>query len=126
MMDEELYEKMDKEGMKQETIPSTIHEFSEFVEYGEGELADIFNLMWRQARGLGYKHITFHFRSHMEEYDDYLGNPSVVAVGWIKKSVEDLRAEARDKEQVALAEKLNCTEYEAGQYMDLREKGIIK
>ena len=35
MTDEELYEKMTKEGMKQEAIPSAIHEFSEFVEYGD-------------------------------------------------------------------------------------------
>lgn len=126
MTDEEFYEKMTKEGMKQENIPSTTHEFSDFVEYGEVDLAEIFNKMHRQAVALGYKHITFHFRSHMEAYEDYLGNPSVVAVGWIKKNVEDLRVEARDKKRRALAKKLKCTEYEAGQYMLLQERGIIK
>ena len=111
--------------MKQVVIYETDTTLSDYsVE--EETIVAILRGVKKQAEDLGYTDITFKFRSTMEPYDDYLGSPSVVAEGWIAKTQQDLDAEAKELEQNELAKKLGCTYYEAGQYMMLQEKGVIK
>lgn len=114
------------DNMKQVTISELDEYLNSYSEYTEQEIKSLVTQMAVKARSMGYKDITFSFESTMEPYEDFLGSPMLQANGWIAKTEEDLEAEAKEKEQIALAKKLGCTFYEAGQYMMLRDKGIIK
>ena len=111
--------------MKQVTSTDTTT-LSDENQYTPDEINDIMSIMQIEAHNLGYKDITFTFKSAYEPYEDYLGSPVLQVNGWIAKTERDLEAEAKEKEQDALAKKLGCTFYEAGQYMMLRDRSIIK
>lgn len=115
-----------EDNMKQVTIYELDETLSEHREYLRTEIHEILGRMHIKAHKMGYKDITFKFESTMEPYEDYLGSPVLRANGWIAKTERDLEVEAKQKEQKALAKKLGCTFYEAGQYMMLRDKGIVK
>ena len=112
--------------MKQVTILELDETLSSHYEYTEQEIKSLVIQMAVKARSMGYKDITFSFESTMEPYEDCLGSPMLQVNGWINKTERDLEADAKQKEQKALAKKLGCTFYEAGQYMMLRDKGIVK
>ena len=114
------------DNMKQVTILELDKTLNSYHEYTEQEIKSLVNQMVVKARSMGYKDITFTFQSTYEPYEDYLGSPSLRVNGWIAKTERDLEADAKQKEQKALAKKLGCTFYEAGQYMMLRDKGIVK
>jgi len=114
------------DNMKQVTILELDETLSSHREYTQQEIKRILTQMAVKACSMGYKDITFTFESTMEPYEDYLGSPVLRATGWIAKNERDLEAEAKQEEQKALAKKLGCTFYEAGQYMMLRDKGIVK
>ena len=114
------------DNMKQEIIYDLDETLSEHKEYSEQDIKSILTQMSVKARSMGYKDITFKFESTMEQYEDYLGSPIVRVEGWIAKTERDLEAEAAHKKQQDLAEELGCTYYEAGQYLMLKDKGIIK
>jgi len=112
--------------MKQVTIYELDETLSEHREYLRTEIHEILGRMHIKAHKMGYKDITFKFESTIEQYEDYLGSPIMRVMGWIAKTERDLEAEAAHKEQQDLAEELGCTFYEAGQYLMLKNKGIIK
>lgn len=112
--------------MKQVTILELDETLSSHREYTQQEIKSLVTQMAVKAFSMGYNDITFTFESTYEPYEDYLGSPVLRANGWIDKTKRDLEAEAKQKEQKALAKKLGCTFYEAGQYMMLRDKGIVK
>lgn len=112
--------------MKQVILYDLDETLRQHHEYTREEINEIMSQMQIKANRLGYKNITFTFESTYEEYEDYLGSPMLRVNGWIAKTQQDLEVEAKQKEQKALAKKLGCTFYEAGQYMMLRDKGIIK
>jgi len=115
-----------EDNMKQVTIYELDETLSEHREYLRTEIHEILGRMHIKAHKMGYKDITFKFESTMEPYEDCLGSPIVRAEGWIAKTERDLEAEAAEKEQRDLAKKLRCTYYEAGQYLMLKKKGVIK
>ena len=89
-------------GMKEETVGQTertLHTHG----YTEEEILSLVSSVKKEAEDLGYVNITFNFESAMEPYEDCLGSPTIVAVGFIAK-----------------------TKREAGQYMMLKQRGIIK
>lgn len=114
------------DNMKQVTISELDEYLNSYSEYTEQEIKSLVTQMAVKARSMGYKDITFTFESTYEPYEDYLGSPVLRVNGWIAKTAEDFEAEAKLKKQKALAKKLGCTFYEAGQYMMLQNKGIIK
>lgn len=114
------------DNMKQVTIYELDETLNSYHEYTEREIKNLLTQMDVKARSMGYKDITFKFESTMEPYEDYIGSPVLQVNGWIAKTERDLEAEAKQKEQKALAKKLGCTFYEAGQYMMLRDRGIVK
>ena len=115
-----------QDDMKQVTVYELDETLSDHREYTREEINDILSQMFIEAHKMGYKDVTFKFESTMEPYEEYLGSPVLQVNGWIAKTERDLEAEAKEKEQDALAKKLGCTFYEAGQYMMLRDRGVIK
>tara|TARA_R110000772_G_scaffold5927_5_gene21038 strand:+ start:241 stop:591 length:351 start_codon:yes stop_codon:yes gene_type:complete len=114
------------DNMKQVIIYELDETLSEDHEYSEQDIKSLLTQMGVKSRCMGYKDTTFTFKSTYEPYEDYLGSPVLRVNGWIAKTERDLEAEAKEKEQDALAKKLGCTFYEAGQYMMLRDRSIIK
>lgn len=114
------------DNMKQVIIYELDETLSEHHEYSEQDIKSLLTQMGVKARSRGYKDVTYTFESTMEPYEDYLGSPIVRVGGWVAKTERDLEAEAAEKEQQDLAKKLKCTYYEAGQYLMLKKKGIIK
>ena len=112
--------------MKQVTVYELDETLSEHREYTREEINDILSQMLIKAHKMGYKDVTFKFESTMEPYEDCLGSPIVRVNGLIAKTKKDLEEESAQKEQQALAAKLGCTYFEAGQYLMLKKKGIIK
>lgn len=115
-----------EDNMKQVTIYELDETLSEHHEYTQQEIKRLLTKMAVKARCMGYKDVTYTFESTMEPYEDYLGSPIVRVRGWIAKTERDLEAESAHKEQQDLAEELGCTFYEAGQYLMLKKKGIVK
>jgi hypothetical protein len=111
--------------MKEEIIHATERTLHTH-EYTEEEILSLVSGVKKEAEDLGYVNITFNFESTMEPYEDCLGSPTIVAVGFIAKNKHDLADEEKYTRQEALAKELGCTFYEAGQYMMLKQKGIIK
>jgi hypothetical protein len=112
--------------LKQEVIHRTETTLSENHDYTKEEMVGILDKIEKQAEGLGYSNITFHFKSNMVPYEDFLDCPSIVAEGFIEKTMRDLADEERFAHKEAMAKKLGCTIYDAGQYIMLQEKGLIK
>lgn len=112
-------------GMKEETVGQTERTLNTHG-YTEEEILSLVSSVKKQAEDLGYVNITFNFESTMEPYEDYLGSPTIVAVGFIAKTKRDLADEEDRTRQEALAKELGCSFYEAGQYMMLKQRGIIK
>jgi hypothetical protein len=112
--------------MKQEVIYQTETNLSETRDYTKEEMVGILDKIEKQAKDLGYSNITFHFQSNMVPYEDNLDCPSIVAEGFIEKTMRDLAAEERVAYKAEMAKKLGCTLYDAGQYIMLQEKGLIQ
>ena len=112
--------------MKQVIIYELDETLSEHREYLRTEIHEILGRMHIKAHKMGYKDITFKFKSTREPYEDDLGSPIVRACGWMDKTEQDLEVEAAEKKQRDLAKELGCTYYEAGQYLMLKKKGVIK
>ncbi len=113
------------ETMKEETVGETERDLHTHG-YTEEEILSLISSVKKEAEDLGYVNITFNFESTMEPYEDYLGSPTIVAVGFIAKTKRDVADEEYRTRQEALAKELGCSFYEAGQYMMLKQKGIIK
>ena len=111
--------------MKEETVGTTERDLNTHG-YTEEEILSLISSVKKEAEDLGYVNITFNFESTMEPYEDYLGSPTIVAVGFIAKTKRDVADEEYRTRQEALAKELGCSFYEAGQYMMLKQKGIIK
>ena len=112
--------------MKQVVIYELDEDLNKCEDYSEQDIKSLLTELGVKARGMGYKDITFCFESAMEPYENYLGSPVIRVQGWIEKTEQDIEAETKEKEQGRLADELGCTFYEAGQYLMLKNKGIIK
>lgn len=112
--------------MKKVVIFELDETLDNWEDYSEQDIKSLLSQMGVKARCMGYKDITFCFESTMESYEDYLGSPVMRVQGWIEKTEQDIEAETKEKEQGRLADELGCTFYEAGQYLMLKNKGIIK
>ena len=116
----------EQDNVKQVVISKLDETLSTNNEYSEQDIQGILTRLGEEARSMGYKDITYSFESTMEPYEDYLGSPILRVNGWIAKTKKDLEEEAAREEQQALAVELGCTYFEAGQYLRLKKKGIIK
>lgn len=99
--------------------------FQEHEEYSPQDIYDLCNRLIRKAESKGLKGCFLRFSSHNEPYEDWLGPPSVTAVGYRplnRKEKEHLAFEDRVNK---VSEEKKIPPFEARKYLELKQKGII-
>tara|TARA_R100000687_G_C6349150_1_gene118005 strand:- start:195 stop:557 length:363 start_codon:yes stop_codon:yes gene_type:complete len=97
----------------------------EYEQYQPDCLVGIFNSLIQKAEAKGLEGCHLRFHSHTEPYEDWLGSPSVMVVGYRKHSVDE-KEEIKEQMKVeALAKELGVSVYEAKIVMDLKKRGKL-
>ena len=99
--------------------------FQEHEEYQSKDLVDIFTSLLGKAEGKGLENCYLKFQSHMEPYEDWLGNPSVVACGYRQLNTREKESLEREDKIAKLAKEKGITEYQARNLQDLIEAGVL-
>ena len=97
----------------------------EYEQYQPDCLVGIFNSLIQKAEAKGLEGCYLKFQSHMEPYEDWLGSPSVMVVGY-RKLFEDEKEEIKEQMRAeSLAKELGVSVYEAKIVMDLKKRGKL-
>lgn len=99
---------------------------SDYEEYSLEDISSLCARLLEKAHEEGLVNCFLRFASHYEDYEDFLGSPSVVAVGYRPLSQEEKEAVEDDEIIAALAEEKGITFYEARHLKSLRDKGIVE
>jgi len=97
----------------------------EYEQYQPDCLVGILNNLIQKAEAQGLEGCYLKFQSHMESYEDWLGNPSVTVVGYRKHSVDEKEEIKEQMKLEALAKELGITPYEASFVMDWKKRGKL-
>lgn len=97
----------------------------EYENYQPDCLVGIFNNLIQKAEAKGLEGCYLKFQSHMEPFEDWLGNPSVMVAGYRKHSADEKEEIKEQMKLRALAKELGITPYEAGIVMDLKRRGKL-
>jgi len=94
-------------------------------EYHPDYLAGLFKGLIQKAEAKGLVGCYLKFQSHIESYDNYPDNPSVMVVGYRKHSVDE-KEEIKEQMRVrVLAKELGVSIYEAKIVQDLKKRGKL-
>lgn len=99
--------------------------FQEHEEYSSEDVKNICDYLLQKGKDEGLRGCYLRFKSNMEAYEDYLGNPSVVVVGYRKLNSLERKQIREDDAVRAMAKELNITEYEARMLKQLKDKGVV-
>lgn len=98
----------------------------EYQEYTAEDVCTICKNLLEAAQAKGLEGCYLKFSSHYEQYEDYLGSPSVTACGYRKLSQVEVEEQARQDNIQAKADELGITFFEANILVQLQERGILK
>ena len=94
-------------------------------EYSPQDIFDLCKNLIVKAEQQGLEGCYLKFKSNMEPYEDFLGYPSVTAVGYRPLN-------KREKEQLDFEDKIDqvakekgITPFEARNYLELKNKGVV-
>jgi hypothetical protein len=94
-------------------------------EYSPQDVFDLCKNLIEKAEQQGLEGCYLKFKSNMEPHEDWLGLPSVTAVGYRPLNQEE-------KEQLDFEDKVNqvakekgITPFEARNYLELKNKGVV-
>lgn len=93
--------------------------------YSIEELTEIFLTLLKKAEESGLEGCYIRFESTMEPYEDFLGNPVVMASGYRGYTEEEIKDQKREETVAKIAEEKGILYYQARNYLELKEKGVI-
>ena len=96
-----------------------------YDEYQPEDLSDIFKGLLDKAKAKGLENCYLKFQSHMEAYEDWLGNPSVVACGYRPLKLGEKEELERGGKIKALAKEKGIPEYQARNLQELIDLGVV-
>lgn len=99
--------------------------FQEHEEYQPKDLVGIFTNLLDKAAGKGLENCYLKFQSHMEPYESWVGNPSVVACGYRQLNTREKQDQEREDKITAIAKEKGILEYQARNLQDLIDAGVL-
>jgi len=97
----------------------------QYGQYDPDYLAGIFKSLILKAEAKGLLGCYLKFQSNMKSYSEYLVNPSVMVIGYRKRSVEE-KEEIKEQERTrAFSDELGISYHEAKVVMDLKKRGKL-
>lgn len=93
--------------------------------YTVDELNLILSEMLMEAENSGFSDCTFNFESTMEPYEDFLGSPEVVLEGYREATKQEKEDTERHDYINSVANEKGISYFEAVQYLNLVDKGVI-
>lgn len=100
--------------------------FQTYEEYYPENLRDIGQRLIDKAEAKGLEGCYLSFKSTMEPYEDWLGEPTITAVGYRKLNTQEREELERTDQVRKLANEKGISEYEARSLLDLIERGVVK
>jgi len=97
----------------------------EYEEYSPRDVFNLCNSLIEKAEEKGLQGCFLRFQSHMEPCEDFLGFPSVVAVGYRKLNDEEKNQLEEEDFIEGLAKEKGITPYEAKHLKNLMDKGVV-
>ena len=94
-------------------------------EYSPQDIFDLCKNLIERAERQGLEGCYLKFKSNMEPYEDWLGLPSVTVVGYRPLNREEKSGMERQDAIRAFALKKGIPEYQARNYFELKEYGVI-
>jgi hypothetical protein len=88
-----------------------------YEEYSPQDIYDLCDQLIQKAEAKGLKGCYLRFQSHNEPYEDFLGLPSVVVVGYRPLNQEELKSLEFEDEVERVATEKNIPIYQARQYL---------
>ena len=94
-------------------------------EYSPQDIFDLCKNLIEKAEQQGLEGCYLKFKSNMEPYEDWLGPPSVTVVGY--RPLNQKEKDKMDEEDAirAFAREKGIFEYQARNYFELKEAGVI-
>lgn len=108
-----------------ELYQDAIEYFQEHEEYTAEDVCAMCKRLIKIAQDKGLEGCYLKFSSHMEAYEDYLGNPSVTACGYRKLYQGEVKEQEKQDHIQAKATELGISFYEANILMRLQDRGVI-
>lgn len=124
-MDEIMTDYSDWRKWKEVELRNYMEYFQGHEEYSPQGVKDICDRLLEKGKEAGLEGCYLKFRSHMEAYEDWLGDPSVSVVGYCRLNSEEQK-EVREGDAVrAMAKELGISEFEARTLKQLKDKGVV-
>lgn len=100
--------------------------FQSHNEYTPEEIWTICQDLISKAEANGLENCYLYFESTMEPYEDWLGEPTITAVGYRKLNTQERKELEREDQVRKLANEKGISPFEARNLLDLIEKGVVK
>lgn len=95
------------------------------TQYTLSEIYEILHRTLEEAKSLGYVNCKFLVESRYEPYEDSLGDPEFTIYGDRPLTQQEIKKEQYERKIEGIAKRKGITIYEARQYLNLLEKGVI-
>lgn len=94
--------------------------------YRKEDMVGIFDDLYEKAKAKGLVNVKLQFASHQEPWEDWLGNPSVCAIGH-RPLTEHEKEELEDYNKIAkLSEDKGIPHYQAKKLYELIKLGVVE
>lgn len=102
----------------------------EYLQDGEEySLEDVYSIcdkLMQVGDAEGLEGCFLRFESHMQSYEDFLGDPSVTVCGYRRLNEQEIAGMEREDKVNSLAKEKGIAPYEARNLSDLVDKGVVK